>query len=1141
MRESGANVYAIEVKRPSVPVTVVDQLPEGMVFIPGVHPDWECTISTDAAVEDCTSSAPPTSALTLYVHVDPDAKNPSTNVAKLCEGEGTSVTEMCEAGKLSGGGVVRAETVVETTVAAAVPFGIWSFTAVALREPTEALTELPELPNNVAKPEVQAGGHPFAYSSDIAFNYTTGDNLTTPPPGNLGPAGGVPKEVQVELPPGFVGNPQNMPRCPLARLHGGLCPKNTAVGYVHVTLSHSKIEHGKAHLQEPLGTGNSILLYNLAPAPGHPAAFGFLVAESTAIVLEVDVRSDGDYGVTVGGISSNILKLLVTNVTTCENGASKAGATVSCNKAPPSAKPFLTNPTECASPEAGVTAAPVTTASANSWEDPAGHASIEAYTNAPSAHYSEVNRPPTQGTREASSLLTGCDQLLFGPQLQFEPSPPAEGGTTQADEPTGMTIDLKLPQTNEAQLAATPELKNVAMTLPAGVTASPSAADGLGACSDTQFGLGTEFGPGSKHSEPAKPAECPLDSQIGTVEVFTPLLSGAPTIEGVPNAQQHQVLTCSQGRWNRSPTTTNYSYQWLRSGAPIPAATGTEFALGPADEGKALQCQVTASNEGGSSVAVSRDAVVEPEPKPPAPPPPFPPSSIAAPSGIASPGHALTCETEPWTESPLTSTPVTPTLEYRWLRGGVEIPGAGGPGPGGASYTLVGEDAGKVIQCQVRGSDASGETIADSAAVVASPVPSPPPPLPGAALQGEMFQGQPECSPCTPEDAVDGKMLRLFLQIQNPGDGVIVKLHGTTSADPVTGQLKTSFVEQPQQPFELLQVKLKGGPRAPLANPQTCGAATTTSDLTPWSAPGLGGLSGSEPVAGTPDATPFASFNVDFNGAGEPCPATLPFSPSFNAGTIGPAAASAGASTDFTVTFGRQDREQDLSGITVHMPPGLVGKIPAVTLCGQAEALAEEQEAATEGHNRPHVPGRKSDRHGGLPRRPRPDPFRQEGQVYLTGPYKGAPFGLLVDTPAEAARSTSATWSCAHDHGGSRARPRSPSPPIRCRSSWTACPAPARNQRHGHQAGLHDQPDQLRRTAVAATLGGLQGASADEPPYSGSRAARRLPFTPTFTVSTQGQRANRRREPDVKVTYPQGATRTSPKPSPNCRRCCPRG
>ena len=84
-----------------------------------------------------------------------------------------------------------------------------------------------------------------------------------------------------------------------------------------------------------------------------------------------------------------------------------------------------------------------------------------------------------------------------------------------------------------------------------------------------------------------------------------------------------------------------------------------------------------------------------------------------------------------------------------------------------------------------------------------------------------MFVAEPECSPCyEPRMHEDGKLFRLFLQIENPEVGVIVKLHGTTVANHgTTGQLTTTFEEQPQQPFELLQLKLKGGPRATAGQP----------------------------------------------------------------------------------------------------------------------------------------------------------------------------------------------------------------------------------------------------------------------------------------------------------------------------------
>ena len=43
----------------------------------------------------------------------------------------------------------------------------------------------------------------------------------------------------------------------------------------------------------------------------------------------------------------------------------------------------------------------------------------------------------------------------------------------------------------------------------------------------------------------------------------------------------------------------------------------------------------------------------------------------------------------------------------------------------------------------------------------------------------------------------------------------------------MTGQVSASFDETPQLPFEVLELKLKNGPRAPLATPQTCGTKVT--------------------------------------------------------------------------------------------------------------------------------------------------------------------------------------------------------------------------------------------------------------------------------------------------------------------------
>jgi uncharacterized repeat protein (TIGR01451 family) len=1050
-RESGSNTYTINVANPATTaeaVKVVDRLPTGMTLVgntlsPAVlhGQEWTCKVALGGGATECTTPAPEAGKqygpIVLRVHVDSQAANPSTNVATV-----------------SGGGAPEASTKPaegSTVVTEAVPFGIESFTTSVL--------------DSLGNPFSQAGGHPFEYKTELLFKYTTSDES-----GQLVGAGGSAKELQVELPPGFVGNLQNGPRCPAESLRGkGNCPTDTAVGYVHISIAGGIEAGGKVKIfQEPTVEFSS-LVYNLEPTPGHVAALGFVVLTGTPIVLEAVVRSDRDYGVTIGdNAGPDEPRLAGVQLTTCENGAGGISPNFSCNAALAGSKPFLTNPTECSGPP------PLTTVRANPWFEPADEVAKTVGSNL------------VGGELGPMSAMTGCGSLPFHPEIEFQPSPASEGGTSQADEPTGAALALRLPQSNEAGVNATAELQNVKMTLPAGMTVSPSSAHGLQACSDAQFGLGTEFGAGSQHSEPAKAASCPSASQIGTVEVFTPLLSGAPAIEGVPRREAE--LTCSRGMWSGTP---QLSFQWLRNGVALAGATGREYAPVEADEGKALQCQVTATGAGGSSVAVSRDVVVLPEPSPM---PPFPPASIAAPSGSATAGSTLTCAPGAWTSSS------TPTFTYQWLRNGVAIAGASAE-----SYGLTSEDEGKVIQCQVKGANAVGEVIADSAALVVSPVPSLAP-LPGAALQGQLFVAEPECSPCTNADDEAGRLFRLFLQIEDPTAGVIVKLHGTAVANPQTGQLTTSFDEQPQQPFELLSVKLKGGPRAPLANPSSCGPAVTSADLTPWSSPE------------TPDATPTSSFDVDFNGAGQACPGALPFSPSFNAGTSGPDATAADQSPSFSLTLSRNDREQDLSGIQINMPPGLVGKIAGIPLCGEAQANA--------GTCGPESQIGTSEAGAG----PGPDPFFDAGRVYLTGPTTlksglHGPFGLSVVTPAVAGPFNLGTVVVRsvidiNPYTAAVTATSEPLPqvidgvPLRLRTVNVSLNRP----------GFMLNPTNCAGQSIAATISAAQGASARVSSPFGLAGCTGLPFKPVFTASTEAHTSKTGGASlDVKVTYPPGA------------------
>ncbi len=241
-------------------------------------------------------------------------------------------------------------------------------------------------------------------------------------------------------------------------------------------------------------------------------------------------------------------------------------------------------------------------------------------------------------------------------------------------------------------------------------------------------------------------------------------------------------------------------------------------------------------------------------------------------------------------------------------------------------------------------------------------------PLLDHPLPGDVYIGSPLCDPCSPADAASGRMVRLFIEVNDPASGVVVKLPGSVSIDQSTGQLTATFLQNPQLPFSDLQVTFKSGPRAPLVNPSTCGLFTTTSDLAPWSAPFSG-----------PDATPSSSFQI--TGCGDP----NTFSPSFTAGAQNP---QAGAYSPFVLSFQRSDADQFFSGLSVSLPPGVLAKLAGVPLCSDADASAGSCPAGSQVGTVETGAGAGS------------QPLFLPGKAFLTGAYKGAPYGLAVVVPA---------------------------------------------------------------------------------------------------------------------------------------------
>jgi hypothetical protein len=213
------------------------------------------------------------------------------------------------------------------------------------------------------------------------------------------------------------------------------------------------------------------------------------------------------------------------------------------------------------------------------------------------------------------------------------------------------------------------------------------------------------------------------------------------------------------------------------------------------------------------------------------------------------------------------------------------------------------------------------------------------------------------------------------------GDGLLVKLKATVVANPVTGQLTTSFLNNPELPFTDFVLHFYGGPRAVFVNPSACGPATSTIDLTPWSAgPG-----------GTGDATPLSTFDASFDGLGGECPSPVPFDASFTAGT---SSIQAGGFSPFSATFSRNDADQRVDHVQVKTPPGLLGTLANVPLCPEPQAsLGTCSSASQIGHVTVGVGSGAAPLYLPIPGQP-------QQPVYVTGPYKGAPFGLTFVIPA---------------------------------------------------------------------------------------------------------------------------------------------
>jgi hypothetical protein len=240
----------------------------------------------------------------------------------------------------------------------------------------------------------------------------------------------------------------------------------------------------------------------------------------------------------------------------------------------------------------------------------------------------------------------------------------------------------------------------------------------------------------------------------------------------------------------------------------------------------------------------------------------------------------------------------------------------------------------------------------------------------------------------TPHDNPFDSLLAIYAIVDDPRTGTLIKLPGHVVPDPNTGQLVTTFDNNPQLPFDHFKFNFFGGAHGVLRTPAICGKYSTTGELTPWSAPESG-----------PPATPRDEYSISSPPSGGSCAPDLPNNPSLDAGVVSPIARSY---TPFVLHLRRPDGSQQISSFTTKLPQGLTGRLAGLGQCSDGALAAAEGKTGKAEQTSPSCP---ADSHVGdvvAGAGAGPSPYYAHGDAYLAGSYKGAPLSLAVITPAVA-------------------------------------------------------------------------------------------------------------------------------------------
>jgi hypothetical protein len=362
----------------------------------------------------------------------------------------------------------------------------------------------------------QAGSHPFAMTTSFNINFSE-EGGTVFPDGRL-------KDAIVEQIVGVVGDTTAYPRCSTvdfvthsAAIVPNACPVDSVVGVIGNSVTSPDGWNGSA-------------VFNLTPPPGVLLRLGFNVV-AVDVIVDVSLKRSPPYS-PIGAVRNTPEPLYVfasklqlwgnpsdpahdrlrgkcyfqnETLSPAEEFKFESQTGEACPVSPRS-RPFLTMPTRCSG-------ANLTSFAVDSWEQPGSYlVDGEPDLADPNWHTDSVALSDEEGNPQA---FTGCSQLGFNPSISAKPT------TRAAQSPTGLDFGLDVKDEGLTSITgrAQSDIKKAVVTLPEGMTANPSVAEGLEVCSEADLVHETvDSAPGDG---------CPEASKIGTIEVESPLVEEA--------------------------------------------------------------------------------------------------------------------------------------------------------------------------------------------------------------------------------------------------------------------------------------------------------------------------------------------------------------------------------------------------------------------------------------------------------------------------------------------------------------------------------------------------------------------------------------------------------------------------------------